>query len=120
MKQNSNLSASTHLNYNEGPVPNYTPENLRSPYAAERDYGGKQRSGEGSCGLFLHTPAPKSILSLGQFQRGGKLTTHLYLVPRSRIEELYLHSPICLPGIVLNSRSTGTIVPQPYTASLRE
>jgi hypothetical protein len=31
-----------------------------------------------------------------------KLTTHLHLVPRLRIEELYLHSPICLHGIVLN------------------
>jgi hypothetical protein len=31
-----------------------------------------------------------------------KLTTHLCLVPRSRMAELYLHSPICLHGIVLN------------------
>jgi hypothetical protein len=58
MMNNSNLSASTHLNYNEGPVPNYTPENLSPPYTAgyletERDYGGKEMSGEGSYGLFL-------------------------------------------------------------------
>jgi hypothetical protein len=32
---------------------------------------------------------------------GVKLTTHRHLVPRSRIVEIYLHSPICL-GIVLN------------------
>jgi hypothetical protein len=31
-----------------------------------------------------------------------KLTTHLYLVPKSRKVELYLHSPICLHGIALN------------------
>jgi hypothetical protein len=33
---------------------------------------------------------------------GIKLTTHLYLVPRSRIMELYLHSPLRRYGIVLN------------------
>jgi hypothetical protein len=32
---------------------------------------------------------------------GVKLTTHLHLVPRSRMVELYLHSPICLHGVVL-------------------
>jgi hypothetical protein len=31
-----------------------------------------------------------------------KLTTDLHLVPRPRVVELYLHSPICLHGIVLN------------------
>jgi hypothetical protein len=30
------------------------------------------------------------------------LITHLYLVPRSRMVELYLHSLICLHGIVLD------------------
>jgi hypothetical protein len=43
-----------------------------------------------------------------QSGRGVKLTTHLYLVPRSRMLELYLHSPICLHGIVLNWLSAGT------------
>jgi hypothetical protein len=39
---------------------------------------------------------------------GGKavgdveLTTDLHLVPRSRMEELYLHSPIRLHGMMLN------------------
>jgi hypothetical protein len=33
---------------------------------------------------------------------GLKLTTHLHLVPKSRIVELYLHSSISLHGIVLN------------------
>jgi hypothetical protein len=31
-----------------------------------------------------------------------KLSTHLQLVPRSRMVELYLHSPIRFHGIVLN------------------
>jgi hypothetical protein len=34
--------------------------------------------------------------------REVKLTTHLHLVLRSRMIELYDHSPICLHGIVLN------------------
>jgi hypothetical protein len=33
--------------------------------------------------------------------------------PRSRMVELYLHSPIYLHGIVLNKLSTGTTVPLP-------
>jgi hypothetical protein len=33
---------------------------------------------------------------------GVKLTTHLYVAPRSRIVELYLHSPTLLHGLVLN------------------
>jgi hypothetical protein len=31
-----------------------------------------------------------------------KLTTHLHPLPRSRMMELYLHSPLCLHGVVLN------------------
>jgi hypothetical protein len=38
----------------------------------------------------------------GKSGRGSKLTTHLLLVPRSRMVELYLHSLIRLHGIVLN------------------
>jgi hypothetical protein len=37
-----------------------------------------------------------------------KLTTYLDLVPRSRMVELYLQSPIRLRGAVLNEISTGT------------
>jgi hypothetical protein len=33
---------------------------------------------------------------------GVKMTTHLHLVPRSRIVELYFHSSISLPCIMLN------------------
>jgi hypothetical protein len=50
---------------------------------------------------------PPSLLSNGYrglFSRGRgvKLTTHLHLAPRSRKVELFLHSPICVRGIVLN------------------
>jgi hypothetical protein len=48
---------------------------------------------------------PPSLLSSGHrglFPLGLKLTTHLHLVPRSRMVELYLHSLICFHGIVLN------------------
>jgi hypothetical protein len=37
---------------------------------------------------------------------GVKLTTHLHLVPKSRMVELYLHSPISLRGVVLNEFNT--------------
>jgi hypothetical protein len=33
---------------------------------------------------------------------GLKLTTHFHLVLRPRMVELYLHSPICLHGVVLH------------------
>jgi hypothetical protein len=47
-------------------------------------------------------------LSPGGKRQGVKLTTHLHLVPRSRMVELYLHSPVCLYGIVLNWLTTWT------------
>jgi hypothetical protein len=37
----------------------------------------------------------------GEATGGVKLTTHLYLVPRSRMVELFLHFLIFLHGIVL-------------------
>jgi hypothetical protein len=42
------------------------------------------------------------LFSWGQIGRDVKLTTSLHLVPRSRMVELYLHSPMCLHGVVLN------------------
>jgi hypothetical protein len=42
------------------------------------------------------------FLPWGRSGRGEKLTTHLHVVPRSRMVELYHHSPICLHGLVLN------------------
>jgi hypothetical protein len=49
---------------------------------------------------------PSSLLSNGYWgqrvkRQAVKLTTHFNVVPKSRIE-LYLHSPICIHGIVLN------------------
>jgi hypothetical protein len=41
-------------------------------------------------------------LSRGLSGRDVKLTTHLQLVPRSRNVDLYIHSPICLHGVMLN------------------
>jgi hypothetical protein len=38
----------------------------------------------------------------GYSGRGVKLTTHLHLVPRSRMMQLYLYSPVRLHDMVLN------------------
>jgi hypothetical protein len=43
----------------------------------------------------------------GDFPGDVKLTIHLYLLPRSRMVESYLHSSVCLHGIGLNSLITG-------------
>jgi hypothetical protein len=51
---------------------------------------------------------PPSLLSNGYW--GLKLTTHLQLVPTSRISK-YIHSPIRLHAVVLNKLSTGTTLP---------
>jgi hypothetical protein len=48
---------------------------------------------------------PLSLLSngyRGQCGRGVKLTTNLLVVPRSRMVELCIHSPIRLHSVVLN------------------
>jgi hypothetical protein len=45
--------------------------------------------------------------------QGVKVTTHFHLVPRSKMVELYLHSPIHLHGVVLNQLSTGTTLALP-------
>jgi hypothetical protein len=44
----------------------------------------------------------------GAPSQGVKLTTHLYLVPKSGMVELHLHSPIRLHGTVFNSLRIGT------------
>jgi hypothetical protein len=38
----------------------------------------------------------------GETGRSVKLTTHLHLVPRSRLVELYFHSPIRLHGVAFS------------------
>jgi hypothetical protein len=43
-----------------------------------------------------------AVISLGIKWLGREVTSYLHLVPRSRMVELYLHSLICLHGIVLN------------------
>jgi hypothetical protein len=47
----------------------------------------------------------------GRYSGGVKLTTHLQLVPRSRMVELYLHSALCLHGTSLNQLNTATTLP---------
>jgi hypothetical protein len=44
----------------------------------------------------------RGLFPRGQSGRGVKLTTHLHLVPRSRMVELNLRFPICLYVVVLN------------------
>jgi hypothetical protein len=58
-------------------------------------------------------PTHRGLFLRGR-SRGLKLVTHLHLVPRSIIVELYLLSPIRLHGIVLNLLSTGTTFPCLY------
>jgi hypothetical protein len=62
-------------------------------------------------GIFLYSTASKMALwrtqpstqwLLGALYLGVKLTGHLHPVLRSRMVELYLHSPIHLHGMVLN------------------
>jgi hypothetical protein len=51
------------------------------------------------------TQPPIKWVTGGSFSGNGcgmKLTTHLHLVPRSRMVELYLHFTMCFHGIVLN------------------
>jgi hypothetical protein len=40
-----------------------------------------------------------------------KQPTHLHLVPRLRMVEQYLHSPICVHDVVLNKLSPGIAIP---------
>jgi hypothetical protein len=56
-----------------------------------------------ACRLTSRPAQPPIQWVPGAFSLGVKLTTHLHLLPRSRMVELYLHSLICLNGIVLNS-----------------
>jgi hypothetical protein len=49
-----------------------------------------------------HKMGTKGSFSGSKAAGGVKLTVHFHLVPRSRIVELNLHSPICLHGVMLN------------------
>jgi hypothetical protein len=56
-----------------------------------------------SCVRHVDTTCFRKQTSSGKKSgRRLKLTTHLHLVPRPRMVELYLHSNICLHGIVFN------------------
>jgi hypothetical protein len=46
--------------------------------------------------------------------RGMKLTINFSPVSKSKMAELYLHSPICLHGILLNLLITGKFVTLPW------
>jgi hypothetical protein len=57
-------------------------------------------------------PPPQWVpgaVSWGKIGRGVKLTTHLHPVPKSRMVDLYLHSPICLNGMCLINQAQGQI-----------
>jgi hypothetical protein len=47
-------------------------------------------------------PAPYSMCTVGFFPCQVKLTTHFYLMLKSRMMELYLRFPIRLHGVVIN------------------
>jgi hypothetical protein len=62
-------------------------------------------------------PTPQDFSLLHNVQTGSEahqasypmgMITHLYLVPKPKMVELYLHSPVRLHGIVLNQLSKGT------------
>jgi hypothetical protein len=52
--------------------------------------------------LGLLSSVYRGLLPRGQSGRDVRLTTLLCVIPRTRTVEVYLHSPICLHGIVLN------------------
>jgi hypothetical protein len=61
----------------------------------------------------LHT------VNINHTERGRwrvKLTTHLHVVPRLRMMELYLHSPTRLHDVKLNELSTGITLPLPHVS----
>jgi hypothetical protein len=74
--------------------------------------GARFSAGAGDCFTIALRPAlgPPNLLANGdrrllppeESDLGVKTTTHLRLVPRSRMVELCFHSPICLHGIALN------------------
>jgi hypothetical protein len=46
-------------------------------------------------------PLIQWIRGAGRDSQDMKLTTYLHLVPRSRVVELYLHSPVCVHVMML-------------------
>jgi hypothetical protein len=62
------------------------------------EYGSRNSS----VGLATGYGSAKFVSSPQRPDKDVKLTTHLHLVPRSRIMELYLHFSKCLHGVVFN------------------
>jgi hypothetical protein len=60
-------------------------------------------------------PVDTRVFSRRQSVQGVKLTTHIHVLPRSRIVELYLRSPTRLYVVLLNKLCTGTILPLVFT-----
>jgi hypothetical protein len=58
-------------------------------------------------------------LSQGVKRSGREVHHSLHLVPRSRVVELYLHSLICLHGMMLNKLSAGQISLFTFTLNCR-
>jgi hypothetical protein len=80
---------------------------LRFDSRQEREFSLLHRAQTDSGDRFWDSPSLLSnwyreLFPPGGKRRGMKLTTHLHLVPRSRIAELYLHCPIRLHGLMLN------------------
>jgi hypothetical protein len=55
----------------------------------------------------------RGLFPRGYSNRGVKLTTQIHLMQRSGMDELYLHSRVCLHGAVLRYLSVGTTLPLP-------
>jgi hypothetical protein len=56
-----------------------------------------------------YTDRVPGALSPGVKRRGVKLITRFRLVSKSRMVELYLHSPICVHGVVCKHRDNVTV-----------
>jgi hypothetical protein len=55
----------------------------------------------------------------GKSSRGMKLTTHLHLVPRSKMVELYISSPVRVHGMGLEDREGLPLTQGPFTLHLK-
>jgi hypothetical protein len=53
----------------------------------------------------------QGLFPWGKSVQDVEITTYHHIVPRSRMVELYLHSPIRLHDVVLNQLSTGATLP---------
>jgi hypothetical protein len=61
---------------------------------------------DGSVGTVTGYGRPDRLFTRGNSDRGVKLTTNLHLLSRSRVVQMYFHSPLQLHGMVLNCLNT--------------